>query len=173
MFLIVSVSNQVYVFFSCILGGLAIGLLFDIFRLSRKFIETGDVITYIEDIMFWFLVGVIVLMTVYLSNNGQIRGYVFLGILLGVIFYFLAFSTIVMKVLSGIVKTIVNIIGIMIKVTVGPLKMIMQVSYRPIKYLYNKIVGLKNISIKLVRLFNSWILQFRKTKKTIKEKLQN
>lgn len=169
--MIVSISNQVYVFFSCILGGLAIGLLFDIFRLSRKFIETGDVITYIEDITFWFLVGVIVLMTVYLSNNGQIRGYVFMGILLGVVFYFLVFSTIVMKILSSIVKTIVNIIGTMMKVIAGPIKTIIQILYVPIKYLYNKVGSLKNILIKLIKLLNSWILQFKKAKKIIKEKL--
>lgn len=162
--MIVSISNQVYVFFSCIFGGLAIGLLFDIFRLSRKLIETKDIITYIEDIVFWFLVGVIVLMTIYLSNRGQIRGYVFLAIVIGVVFYFMVFSNLIMKALNTIVKTMIDIIGTVIKLATDPLKIIIKVLYYPIKYLYNKTANLGKISVKLIRLLKSWLLRFKRLK---------
>ena len=49
------VSNQAYLFFIFIVNGILIGLLFDFFRIARKVFRTNDIITYIQDILFWIL----------------------------------------------------------------------------------------------------------------------
>ena len=55
------IYTQIYLFTIFLLNGLIIGLLFDFFRILRKAIKTPDVITYIEDALFWILTGFLIL----------------------------------------------------------------------------------------------------------------
>ena len=81
------INTQLYLFLIFILNGLIIGLLFDFFRILRKAIKTSDLITCIEDVVFWILTGYLVLYSIFKYNNGELRFYLFLGITLGIIFY--------------------------------------------------------------------------------------
>ena len=53
------VTNQAYLFCIFIINGIIIGILFDFFRILRKTFKTSDLITYIEDSLFWILTGII------------------------------------------------------------------------------------------------------------------
>ena len=59
------VTNQAYLFLIFTINGIIIGLLFDFFRISRKVFNTKDVVTYIEDVLFWILSGAIVLYSIF------------------------------------------------------------------------------------------------------------
>lgn len=106
----ISTLNQTYIFFLFIAVGTIIGLLFDIFRIIRKTIKMHDISIYIQDILFCFVSGTIMLYTICIFNKGEIRAYVFIAIFLGIIFYFLTFSK--YFVIIG------NIIGKLIKETI-------------------------------------------------------
>ena len=47
------VISQANLFLIFTLDGILIGLLFDLFRILRKSFKTADVVTYIEDTIFW------------------------------------------------------------------------------------------------------------------------
>lgn len=49
------ISNQANIFLIFTINGVIIGLLFDFFRILRRSFNTKDIITYIEDILFWIL----------------------------------------------------------------------------------------------------------------------
>ena len=49
------ISNQANLFLIFTINGVIIGLLFDFFRILRRSFKTKDIITYIEDIIFWIL----------------------------------------------------------------------------------------------------------------------
>lgn len=91
-------TNQAYLFFIFIINGIVIGLLFDFFRISRKVFKTNDVMTYIEDVLFWILTGAIVLYSIFIFNNGEIRLFMFLGIVLGAFIYMILISSYVIKI---------------------------------------------------------------------------
>lgn len=93
----VSVNSQAYIFLCSIIGGVAIALVYDIFRILRKAVKTGVIVTYIEDLLFWILVAVVMFATVYYSNEGELRSYIFLGTFLGVLLYALLFSKAIMN----------------------------------------------------------------------------
>ena len=67
------VTNQAYLFCIFIINGIIIGILFDFFRILRKTFKTSDLITYIEDSLFWILTGIIILYSIFVFNNGEIR----------------------------------------------------------------------------------------------------
>lgn len=76
------IVNQVYVFLWSILIGGVLTLVFDFFRLMRRHKETRDLIVYIQDIFFWFIVAIVIIISAFITNSGELRGYMFIGYLL-------------------------------------------------------------------------------------------
>ncbi len=129
------IDNQMKIFAVFILDGLLIGLLFDFFRIIRKTIKTPNIITYIQDIIFWILTGILIIYTIFVYNNGQIRLYMFLAIVIGVLIYFITISKKILNVVLNIIEFMKKVIKLIIK----PLQIIIQ----PARHIYNKII--KNI----------------------------
>lgn len=73
-------QGQIFIIFLII--GLSIGIFFDIFRALRKTFKTADIITYIQDIVFMAITGIFVINTLILVNNGELRFYIIIAILL-------------------------------------------------------------------------------------------
>lgn len=111
----VSVYYQLFNLVIFIITGIIIGILFDIFRIIRKSFKTPDIITYIEDIIFWILTGLILLFTIFTFNNGELRIYIFIGLIIGLIIYLLTLSKYFVKICVNILKLIKKIIYVPIK----------------------------------------------------------
>lgn len=109
------VINQAYIFLIFVLNGLLIGFLFDIFRILRLSFKTKDFITYIEDIVFWILTGGIILYSIFVFSNGEIRFYMFLGLILGIILYMTLFTTYIINGCVTIIKIIKKTIAIVFR----------------------------------------------------------
>ena len=114
--------NEIYIFLLFILTGISIGILFDIFRILRRSFKTIDFITYIQDFLFWILAGAILLYSIFSFNNGELRGYIFIGVILGVILYILIFSKYFVKISVTIINILKKIIYTHIKFIVNFVK---------------------------------------------------
>lgn len=101
-------QNQAYLFIVFSLTGVIIGLLFDFFRILRRSFKTSNIITYFEDVLFWILTGVLILYNIWYFNNGEIRIYMFLGIIMGGLIYMFTLSNIIISLLSKILISIVK-----------------------------------------------------------------
>ena len=77
---------------------------FDFFRILRRTYKTPDFITIIVDIVFWLVSGIILLLGIFILNEGKIRAYLFLGLFLGIIVYTMIFSRGVVKIGTKILK---------------------------------------------------------------------
>lgn len=144
------VTNQIYLFFIFIINGILIGLLFDFFRISRKVFNTNDIVTYIEDFLFWILAGAIMLYSIFIFNNGELRLYMFLGIILGAFFYLLFISSFVIKInvkIINFLKKIFSILMIPFKFIYNQLH---KVLLKPFTFLFINIrKGFTNFGIKI------------------------
>lgn len=133
------VTNQAYLFLIFVLNGLLIGFLFDIFRILRISFKTKDFVTYIEDILFWIITGAIVLYSIFIFNNGEIRFFIFLGIIIGVILYITWFSTYIVKGSVEIINFIKKIFGFIFKILktpfIGIMKFIKKILFKPISFI--------------------------------------
>ncbi len=150
------VTNQAYLFLIFIVNGLIIGFLFDFFRILRKSFKTKDFVTYIEDIVFWILTGFIVLYSIFVFNNGEIRFFIFLGIALGVLLYMTIFSNSIIKVSVFVIQFIKNIIIKIIHIVSMPfsflIKIIKKVFHKPVSFITlnikNIFKNIKNVKIR-------------------------
>lgn len=138
-------NNQAFLFVIFVINGILIGILFDIFRVLRKSFKTSDIITYIEDIMFWIGAGVLTLYFIFCYNNGEIRFFIFLGIILGISIYILTISKYFMKVSIIIISTIKNIIKIIIYPIKLLINIIKKILFRPISFI---IINIRKIFTK-------------------------
>lgn len=103
--------NQLYTFLLFILTGIVIGIVFDIFRIFRRSFKTNDIITYIQDILFWFVTGCILLFSIFTFNNGELRGYIFIGIILGLVLHLIVLSKYLINMFLKIINLLRRIIG--------------------------------------------------------------
>lgn len=108
-----TVNTQAFTFLCSIAGGVVIAFIYDLFRIKRKAFKTGNLMTYVEDILYWLLVAVVMFTTVYYSNEGELRSYLFIGALIGVVLYALLLSKAVMNsslfIINIVRKTIIII----------------------------------------------------------------
>lgn len=115
------VSNQANLFIIFSLVGVVIGLLFDAFRILRKVYSTNDILTCIEDFIFWILTGIIIIYSMYRFCDGELRFFMILGIIFGNIIYLLTISRYIIKFFTNIFniikKTIIYLITLIHNIT--------------------------------------------------------
>ena len=125
-------QNQAYLFLIFSMTGIVIGILFDIFRILRITIKTSNIITYIEDVLFWILTGLLILYNIWYFNDGEIRIFMFLGMILGILIYISTLSSIFIKIFSKLLQTIIKLLKI-------PFKALL-VIFQKIMTIYTKII---------------------------------
>lgn len=86
------VANQVYVFLYTLLIGVVMGIIFDFFRALRRNGNTKNIVVYIQDIIFWIIIALVIIVSSFLINDGELRGYMLFGYILGALIYMLLFS---------------------------------------------------------------------------------
>jgi len=97
--------EQVYIFGWSILTGAILGLLFDLFR-GLRWEGMRDIWVYIQDVIFWIVTALIIIVSAFLINQGELRGYMLIGYLIGAGFYLLLFSKFVLGALKFVNQNI-------------------------------------------------------------------
>lgn len=140
-------ENQAYIFFIFILNGFLIGILFDIFRILRKSFKTKDFVTIAQDIIFWILTSFIILYSIFKFNNGELRGFIFLGILIGAIIYLLLFSKLFITVNVFIINILKKIIYYILILPIKTIfKFLRKIILKPISFIF---INLREILSKI------------------------
>ena len=71
-------ADQLKILLAFFLEGFIVGILFDLFRVTRKCYKTPNFLIYIEDVLFWLLTGFLTLTVIYVFTYGQMRLYMIL-----------------------------------------------------------------------------------------------
>ena len=104
------INTQLLSFIAYLFSGIIICIVFDLFRSLRKGIKTSNIATYIEDVLFWVIAGLVILFVVNKYNYGELRVYTFLAMMLGAIVYFFTISKYFIKFLLNIILMIKKIV---------------------------------------------------------------
>jgi len=101
--------------------GAAEGFVFDLFRVLRKNTCKSFAAVSISDVLYWIVAAVILIAALFHFTFGQLRGYLFVGIALGLIFYFLLISRWVIAFLMKLIAIILKIFKLIFKILLTPL----------------------------------------------------
>lgn len=163
--MLVPVNSQAYIFLCTVFGGMVVGFIYDLFRVSRKLIKTKNIIVYLEDIIFWLLVSLVIFAILFISNAGQIRGYAIVGIILGIILYAFMISHLVVRGLIRCIDFTKRIIVKTYKIIIKPIKFLMKILYLPIFYMCKLVQKIKKI---IRKLFGSLLMRVKSNIRNIK-----
>ncbi|NLI59320.1 MAG: spore cortex biosynthesis protein YabQ [Clostridium sp.] len=165
----VSISNQAYVFLCSVLGGMIIAFIYDIFRVRRKTIKSSNILVYFEDFIYWIIVALVLFAVLFYSNEGEIRGYLIIGTVLGIILYAVVLSRVVMKIFLFFVRIVYKSVVTILSIILLPVKIIYRGCMIPVRYIYRcirrgflKIKKLSKINIGKFNGFKRFIKIMRK-----------
>ena len=156
--------NQVYLFGIYTIGGILIGIFFDLFRILRRSFKTSDIITYVEDIIFGIITGIFLIFTIFIFSNGELRLYIFIALALGLTLYLLTISKYFIKFNVKIITTVKKLIIKIFSLIIYPIKLlknaILKIILKPFKIL----------TINTNNLLKNKLKKRKKNKKTSKDK---
>ena len=90
---IFSSGAQIRIFLYAIGFGFFLGMVYDVFRILRLLVQKSDRAYRVSDLLFSLTAGFLVFLFALTVLNGQFRGYVLCGILLGFLLYAYTFGT--------------------------------------------------------------------------------
>ncbi|KQX57747.1 spore cortex biosynthesis protein YabQ [Paenibacillus sp. Root444D2] len=104
-----TLNVQFHTIFMMFLSGIAIGAIFDVFRvLSGKLRLPRWTIPFI-DMVYWIVATILVFRLLIYSNEGQVRVFIFLGMGIGICFYFAFLSTWVIRITLLLIRITIAI----------------------------------------------------------------
>jgi len=140
--------EQLTNFIYFILTGVILGIIFDFFRILRKAFKTSDIVTNIQDILFCIITGIIILFSIFYFNKGQLRVYIFIGIILGATFYMIFISKYFIKINIIIINFIKKGLYFLIKPFILLLNITKKLFLKPISFI---IINLKYFTLKNIQ----------------------
>lgn len=142
-----AITVELQFFLISILWGAILLVVYDVFRIIRRLIKHGVVMIAIEDLIFWLAAAFFIFSMIYRENNGILRGFSMIGMLLGIVLYHFSISEGVVKIVTKLIQTLLS-----------PIKAALRQIVHFIKFLLN--LGKKGINKTLFRL--------KKVKKSVK-----
>ncbi len=115
-------------FLTSMLWGILLLIIYDLLRILRRVVKYNTFFIAIQDILYWVICSVLIFLMMYRQNNGIIRGFSILAMLIGMLVYHAVISDFLVNVISGILNKIISIIGKLITLI-----------FKPIKFIFNKI----------------------------------
>lgn len=120
-----TIGLEVQFFLVSILSGVILLIVYDIIRISRRIIKHFKVLVAIEDILFWVASSIFIFIMMYKQNNGDIRGFSIMGMLIGMLVYNHILSKLVVNAFTTIINKIIWVIKKIISIIFFPFKKIL------------------------------------------------
>ena len=112
------------VFLSALVFGMALGLVYDIFRIFRIMVRCSKTAVLFQDIFFFLICALSTFLFLLYTNSGEIRLFVLIGEVLGAVFYYFTIGTLVIKSAAVVIKAVR-----------AALRFLARLIYRPVRFL--------------------------------------
>lgn len=133
-----NIINEIYFFGCCVLTGVAVISMYDVLRIFRRVVKHGVFAVGIEDFIYWVGSSFFVFHIIYIRNDGIIRGFAILAIILGMLIYNVTISHVLVKYISMIINKIIRIVTAPIKWIVKKCSKILKKCYKTVKIMLTK-----------------------------------
>ena len=101
--------EDVNIFYLTLYGGIAIGLIFDLYRALRLNFKIVRKISLVFDVIFWFLITIVIFTTINLLEKFDLRYYHFVALFLGFILYYNTISKYILIAFNKIISFITSL----------------------------------------------------------------
>ena len=122
--MIFDMNRQVALFIFSLINGMAVGGLYDFYRVIRGFEKPGKIITAIQDILFWIFTGVLIFALMMYTNFAYMSFNVFVYNALGIVIYFKLISHYAIIIWDKIFEVVITLIRVVYNWIIYPLRII-------------------------------------------------
>lgn len=109
--MVTGTAQQLSTFGWMVITGAGVGLIFDLYRVSRGLIRPRWLLTALGDLLFWLLVAVLTYGVLLQVNSGEVRVFVFLGLFIGLFLYYRFVSTLVIRLVLNTILFLKRFLG--------------------------------------------------------------
>lgn len=134
-----AIMVELHFFGTSVLWGALLLVIYDALRILRRIITHNGFFVAFEDLIFWVISSLLIFHMMYRQNNGIIRGFAIMAILLGMLFYHYTVSEIAVDAVSGLLNKIINLIGKLIALLFKPVRFFSRKIKRIFSWISNKI----------------------------------
>lgn len=110
--MIFSLKYQFDLIIFSLAAGIITGIFFDIYRMIRGLKRVNAVVSFIEDILFWFFISIVIFIFMLVFYHAYLSVYVYFLIALGIYIYIKIFS----KHFISFARKLISIINIRIRI---------------------------------------------------------
>ncbi len=103
-----AITIELQFFLISILWGAILLLAYDILRIFRRLIKHGAFLVAVEDLIFWVVASLFIFIMIFHKNDGIIRGFSIIGMLLGIILYHFSISEGLVKCITKLIQTLLS-----------------------------------------------------------------
>ncbi len=143
-----------------LLSGIGMGVVFDGYRVVSDELRISRLWVPVFDLLYWIAATIAVFQVLSSSNQGEVRAYVFLGLVLGIGFYYWLFSKITVRLVKLLILTVRAVIAFIIKafelLVIKPLILLYRITRLILAFLRAFTMFLFKIVVQLLRPF--WLL---------------
>jgi spore cortex biosynthesis protein YabQ len=129
-----TVEAQLISLIISVFAGLAVSLLFDLYRTINYYIKPSKPFVHVMDLLFWLAGGVVVFIILLRADFAELRVYTFIGIIVGVFVYFKLFSEYVLKFFRWIIYALLKTIRIILILVFLPFKLVYNILWAPMHH---------------------------------------
>ncbi|MGI6575786.1 MAG: spore cortex biosynthesis protein YabQ [bacterium] len=137
----VSSSQQLHALIWMIATGFLVGFIFDLYRIFRGLVRPCWFLTAAGDLIFWLIVATFTYGVLLWVNFGEVRFFIFLGIIFGLFIYYKVCSAIIIKLIYKLIYFIESMLTflrrLLVIVIIRPVTILAGVVFWPL----GKVVG--------------------------------
>lgn len=106
---------QFWTLMMMVVGGNALGAIYDLFHVLHKRLRMPRLAYIPIDILYWILATILIFSLLYTSNQGQLRLFVFIGLVSGVLMYYFWLSRPTSRLFNGMISMIASLYKFAVK----------------------------------------------------------
>ncbi|GGG87702.1 spore cortex biosynthesis protein YabQ [Paenibacillus radicis (ex Gao et al. 2016)] len=110
-----TLSMQWFTMAMMLLSGIGMGAVFDGYRVVSNELRFPKWWLPVLDMVYWLAAALIIFRVLYASNYGEVRAYVFVGLLIGVLSYYWLLSKAVIAIVKWVIETVRKLILFVLK----------------------------------------------------------
>ena len=116
----VNISHEALVFLASFISGIIIGIVYDIFKVFGFYSKKKNFLFTLYDIIFLLLFSIIIISVFYIFNSYELRWFMFIGLILGLILYIMLISKAFIYLFGKLIAIILKIFKFIFKILLTP-----------------------------------------------------
>ncbi len=98
------INLEVRLFLASVAWGLVLVVMYDCLRIFRRLVKHNKIGAGLEDVLYWVISAILIFRMMYRVNDGAIRGFSIVGVVIGMVLYHYSISEFVVKMLTKVVQ---------------------------------------------------------------------